>query len=94
MVKSAKEIARKFFHAELEELSEIEKKVIEQIIARKEISRNTNQEYDKRMTLGERLADRVASFGGSWTFILIAMTVMIFWISLNSFFLVAKNKVV
>ena len=93
MAKNAKELAQKFFHAELEELSDIEKKVLEQIIARKEISRNANQEYDTKMTLGEKLADKVASFGGSWTFIIILIVLMSLWIALNSFLLLSKNKI-
>jgi uncharacterized membrane protein len=37
-----------------------------------------------QITLGERLSDKVAEFGGSWTFIIIFMIMLIAWIGLNS----------
>ncbi len=40
---------------------------------------------------GERMADRVASFGGSWTFILVFFSVLLVWIALNSFVLLNKS---
>jgi uncharacterized membrane protein len=39
---------------------------------------------EERLTLGERLADKVAAFGGSWTFILSFAAVLIGWVLLNS----------
>src|SRR5262249_18641388 len=41
-------------------------------------------EAEERMTLGQRVADRVAAFGGSWTFILIFAAVMLVWVVLNT----------
>ncbi len=46
--------------------------------------RNLNEEEDDQMTLGERVADRVATFGGSWTFIVIFTCFLAAWIILNS----------
>ena len=40
------------------------------------------------MTFGQRLADKVAAFGGSWTFISIFGAVMIIWVLLNSYILI------
>jgi uncharacterized membrane protein len=40
--------------------------------------------FEEPLTVGERLADRVASFGGSWTFILCFASVLILWVLLNS----------
>ncbi|HEX2869356.1 MAG TPA: DUF1003 domain-containing protein, partial [Ignavibacteriales bacterium] len=48
-------------------------------------------EFDKELTFGQRLADRVAAFGGSWTFIIIFGSVMFGWIVLNSI-LLAKRR--
>ena len=39
------------------------------------------------MTVGDRLADRVAAFGGSWTFITIFLVVLVAWTLCNSFIL-------
>ena len=44
----------------------------------------------KKLTFGERLADKVATFGGSWTFIIIFGTVLLSWVLLNSIVLATK----
>ena len=51
------------------------------------VSRNVNDEQDKRMTLADRAADLLAEFGGSWKFILAALGLIAFWIALNSYIL-------
>lgn len=51
-------------------------------------SRNVNVEMEERATIGQRIADKVASFGGSWTFIIIYVTFLVGWMSLNTFVLV------
>jgi len=53
-------------------------------LLRTHVSRNVNVELEEQMTLGERVADRVAAFGGSWTFIIIFAVVMLIWVTLNS----------
>src|SRR6266536_526092 len=52
------------------------------------VSRNVNEEEDKRMTLANRAADLLAEFGGSWKFIGVAIALIIFWIVLNSYILI------
>ena len=54
------------------------------------ISRNINKEFESTLTLGERLADKLANFGGSWTFIGIFMAMMVIWMGINSFVPVGK----
>ncbi len=51
-------------------------------------ARNINLEMEERSTVGQRVADKVASFGGSWTFIFLYSGALIFWIAINSFALV------
>jgi CRP/FNR family transcriptional regulator, cyclic AMP receptor protein len=53
-------------------------------------TRNLNEEIEERMSLGDRIADRIASFGGSWPFIFLFSGVLLSWICLN-LFLVWKN---
>jgi len=50
-------------------------------------SRNVNVEMERRYTFGERVADRVASFGGSWTFIFLYGGALLIWIAVNTFVL-------
>src|SRR5689334_24586826 len=51
-------------------------------------SRNINVEMAERATLGQRIADKVAAFGGSWTFIIIYLSFLVGWMALNTFILV------
>ncbi|HKZ80208.1 MAG TPA: DUF1003 domain-containing protein [Pyrinomonadaceae bacterium] len=52
------------------------------------VTRNINVEMEERATIGQRVADKVASFGGSWTFIFIYCGSLAFWILLNSLVLI------
>jgi uncharacterized membrane protein len=67
-----------------ETLSKREKDFICQLMEHRHVARDTNKEFDEKLTFGQRVADRVASFGGSWTFIMIFASVLIGWIVLNS----------
>jgi uncharacterized membrane protein len=53
-------------------------------LLRAHVSRNVNVEVAEQMTLGQRVADRVAAFGGSWTFIGIFAAIMLVWVTLNT----------
>jgi uncharacterized membrane protein len=72
------------------EADSIESVVAKSIAEQEMVSRNVNEEFDVKATLGQRLADRMASFGGSWTFIIIFMTVLIVWIAINTVALLSK----
>jgi uncharacterized membrane protein/uncharacterized membrane protein YeaQ/YmgE (transglycosylase-associated protein family) len=47
------------------------------------LSVDATAKYEERRTLGERAADRIASFGGSWTFIGLFMTFLTLWMAYN-----------
>ena len=63
---------------------ESEKRVVERMNRRLHISRNTQQDYEESLTTGERLADQIAIFGGSWTFIIIFLALLLLWVVLNT----------
>jgi uncharacterized membrane protein len=69
---------------ELRGLGHVERNVIHRFIHRKPVARDSVADYSSRMTFGERLADRVAAFGGSWTFIGLFVMAMVIWIVINS----------
>lgn len=73
---------------QLNKLHEIVKMALDEeaLITRKVTEDNTSQP----ITLGQQMADKVASFGGSWTFITIFGSVLALWIVLNSVFLMQK----
>src|SRR5215467_4668091 len=60
-------------------------------LLRTQVSRNPNVEEQERLTLGERVADKVAMFGGSWPFIIIFGVIMAVWVTLNSTALLARH---
>jgi len=74
------------------EAGESEQRVIERLTKRLHISRNASQEFEKRLTVAERLADRIAVFGGSWTFILLFLSALLSWIVLNTLVLARIGK--
>jgi uncharacterized membrane protein len=49
----------------------------------RQVSRNVLEEAEERLTFGQRIADKVAAFGGSWPFILIFCAIMVVWIGSN-----------
>jgi CRP/FNR family cyclic AMP-dependent transcriptional regulator len=51
---------------------------------RTHVAKNVNEEEEEMMTFGERLADRVAAFGGSWTFIIFFGAILLSWVALNT----------
>src|SRR5438309_6819211 len=55
-------------------------------------SRNIDVEMEAKSTIGQRIADKVASFGGSWTFIIIYLTFLIAWMAFNTFVLVHYGR--
>jgi uncharacterized membrane protein len=73
------------------DLSVIEAEVIESLREGEVLTRNVNMEFEEKRTLGQRLADRLATFGGSWKFIIIFMSVLFGWIILNSYVLIAHR---
>jgi uncharacterized membrane protein len=83
-----RDTAEKIFNSEYEKLTEQERHVAHHITERTPISTNVVQDYSEQMTFGQKMADKVASFGGSWMFIIIFMIVLIMWIVLNSFILI------
>jgi CRP/FNR family cyclic AMP-dependent transcriptional regulator len=51
------------------------------------VTRNINTEMEKKLTVGQRVADKVATFGGSWRFIILYSSILIIWMAVNTFFL-------
>lgn len=65
------------------ELSQLEREVLESLQELDVISANVNEDFQQQITFGQRVADRVASFGGSWFFIFAFFGVVLTWISIN-----------
>jgi len=63
--------------------SERQKHVLRHITEQNSISRDVNAAFDDKLTVGQRAADAVAAFGGSWTFIILFGAVLFVWVVLN-----------
>ena len=80
-----------FVRAEMEkdrrEITALEEEVMHSLHDGALVADNTNREFESSLTLGERIADKVAQFGGSWRFIIVFFGTMIGWIIVNSILL-------
>lgn len=65
------------------EIGELEREVLSSIETGAAITQEVRAKEDDIPTFGDRMADRVASFGGSWTFILGFVGVLVIWMVLN-----------
>lgn len=77
-------LAEKLLKTGFDDLPECERRIIRRLSNRVHISTDINAAYDEQRTLGERLADRVAAVGGSWTFIVVFGAVLLTWMVMNS----------
>ncbi|HEU0299615.1 MAG TPA: DUF1003 domain-containing protein [Longimicrobium sp.] len=69
---------------EREHLATRERRIVEAVLHRRSVARDVHRDYLERRTFGERMADRIASFGGSWPFIGLFGLFLAIWITLNS----------
>jgi uncharacterized membrane protein len=75
---------------QLGDLSDLDKTVLESLNEKKLLS-DQLEDQQAPDTFGQRVADRVATFGGSWTFIISFMTFLLLWIAFNAFILLNKG---
>lgn len=80
----------KVLEVERGELSQLEEDVVRSLKEQELISANTNAEISSSRTMGEKLSDSLASFGGSWTFLICFSIGMGIWIIINSILLATR----
>ncbi len=76
--------------AEAGELDQLESQVVRSITENKLLSENIEDDIDEKLTLGQRVADLIARFGGSWTFIIIFFSFLGLWMVINVVYLAGK----
>lgn len=84
MAIKAAELAQKVLRKPLEELTERERRVIHAVVERLHVTRPVHREMEAELTPGQRIADRIARFGGSWTFIGLFFVILASWMALNT----------
>lgn len=72
------------------EMDILDKDVMNAIQNNAILSENIQDVIEAKLTLGQRIADRVATFGGSWTFIIIFFSFLIVWMAINIWVFTAK----
>ena len=76
---------------EWEHLAARERRIVEAVLRRRSVARDVHQDYLDQRTFGERMADRIAKFGGSWPFIGLFGLFLAAWIALNSVLLARRG---
>lgn len=88
------EFRGKYVHSLLEsekgELSELEHEVVRSLREHELLSSDIDSEFEQKWTFGERMADRIATFGGSWAFLICFGVFLFIWIGMNSLVLVMR----
>jgi uncharacterized membrane protein len=84
------EYVKALHEAERGELNALDKEVLESLRQQEILSRNPEEELQVGLTAGQRLADRVAAFGGSWRFLTVFAFVLVLWIAVNSLAVVIR----
>ena len=82
-------LAQHLLHAGVAPLNERDRRVIARVARRVHTARDLNRVFEARSTLGQRLADRVATIGGSWGFIVGFGVFLAAWAVLNVVILAA-----
>jgi uncharacterized membrane protein len=86
------EIASKLMGMPFDALDERAKRVARHVARRTPITRNAALEAEVQMTLGQRAADAVTSFGGSWLFVGLFTLCMVLWVGVNGFLLASQGR--
>ena len=77
-----KDYLKEALEEEIGELSALDQEVVESLQRHEILTENIEAQFERKLTLGEQLSDRIADFGGSWVFIIIFVSVLISWIAL------------
>jgi uncharacterized membrane protein len=86
-----KDYIKEVLQDEIGELSVLDNEVIESLRQHEILASNIEEQFERKLTFGERLSDQIASFGGSWRFIILFGVVLVLWIVLNAALLLNRG---
>lgn len=81
-------LAKALLDIKYTDLNEGEQHVIQAIANQESIVTNLNESFRDQLSFGQRVADKVAVFGGSWTFIILFISIMLIWMTINTLIIV------
>ncbi|GAB4340687.1 MAG: DUF1003 domain-containing protein [Flammeovirgaceae bacterium] len=84
--KYRKKYVENLIKEEYGEINKLEKEVLDSISNQKILTENTNIEAKDTLTFGDKIADKIASFGGSWSFIILFFVFLSSWMLINVFY--------
>jgi uncharacterized membrane protein len=73
------------------QINALDRDVMEAIKNNSVLSENIEEAIEGKLTIGQKLADKIASFGGSWSFIIIFFTFILIWMGINIWMLATKS---
>ena len=85
-----KDYIKEVLEDEIGELSALDQEVIESLQQHEILSSDLEKQFEKKLTFGERLSDRIAEFGGSWKFLISFGAVLLIWIAINGVILATR----
>src|SRR5438552_7966026 len=85
-----KDYIKEVLEDEIGELSVLDQEVIESLEQHEILSADIEKQFEKKLTFGERLSDRIAEFGGSWKFLITFGAVIVVWIGANAVLLATR----
>jgi uncharacterized membrane protein len=85
-----KEYVKEVLQDEIGELSALDQEVVESLRQHEIVSENLEKQFEKKLTFGERLSDRIAEFGGSWKFLITFFSILFGWIAINGVLLLTR----
>jgi uncharacterized membrane protein len=83
-----KDYIKEVLEDEIGELSALDQEVVESLQQHEILSSDISKQFERKLTFGERLSDRIAEFGGSWKFLITFGAVLLIWIAINGVILV------
>ncbi len=94
----SKDLANQYRYRQVEQLLKdengelrlIDQEVLKKLRASELFSHNIEDDVAVKLTFGQKIADHIAEFGGSWTFILSFLGFLVVWIFINAFILVTQ----
>jgi Predicted membrane protein len=76
---------------EIGELTSLDQEVIESLQQHEVLTENIEKQFERKLTFGEHLSDKIAEFGGSWKFIITFGGVIVVWVVLNAVLLLDRG---
>jgi len=86
-----KDYVKRALEDEIGELTSLDQEVIESLQQHEVLTENIEQQFERKLTFGEHLSDKIAEFGGSWKFIITFGGVIVVWVVLNAVLLLDRG---